>query len=90
MTLNDLLLSARLAMPRHNVAALCRELGVTRTTFYKWEKWEETGNYPSDDNIEKLAKIANTSIEAATFAVYSAKARNPLVSKVFAQHAALF
>lgn len=83
MDLRELLLAARLAMPRHSAAALCRELGVTRTTYYRWEKWEETQAYPNDDHALKLAEIAGVSLDKAVFAVYAARAKNPLVSKMF-------
>ncbi|GAB1620641.1 hypothetical protein AAOGI_06910 [Agarivorans albus] len=90
MTVNELLLAAKLAMPRHNVSALCRELNISRATYYSWCNWDKDGTLPEDDKLGKLAELAGVSVDAATFAVYAARVKNPIISKVFAQQAALF
>ncbi|CAG9001288.1 MAG: hypothetical protein CENE_03306 [Candidatus Celerinatantimonas neptuna] len=87
MTLDDVLLSAKLAMPRNNVSALCRELGVSRVTYYKWENWRDSGTFPSEDNIFKLASIGNTPLNEAVFALMAEKSKNPDISNVYRGYA---
>lgn len=87
MTLDDVLLSARVAMPRNNVSALCRKLGVSRVTYYKWENWRESGVFPSEDNIFKLASIGNVPLNEAVFALMAEKSKTPEISDVYRQFA---
>ena len=90
MLIDDLYMAARCAMPRHSVTALTKVVGVSRQKYYKWVKWRESGEFPHDDNIVKLAEVAGMPLNQATFAIYAAKAKNPEISKVFEEQVGNF
>lgn len=87
MTLDDVLLSAKLAMPRHNISALCRIIGVSTNTFYSWVNWRKTGIFPGEDNVAKLADIGNVPLDSAIFALLAEKSKIPEFSERYRQYA---
>ncbi|MFM2476647.1 helix-turn-helix domain-containing protein [Celerinatantimonas sp. MCCC 1A17872] len=74
-------------MPRHNISALCRKIGVSTNTFYSWVNWRKTGIFPGEDNLAKLAQIGNLPIDTAIFALLAEKSKIPELSECYREYA---